>query len=621
MKYVRSSFPLMVLVCLMAFASVAFAAGGTKVTMTTTVNVDKTTSYAIGEVVHVTATGKYSTGASVTSIKSATCTIKNPSGTSVVSAGAMTVTNGVAAYNWTVPAGAPAGTWTVSCTITDTSRVAGTGSKTFSVSAIVITNPHTSLLWSGYPSNCRSCHASQFSAMYGALHYQWQSAAPDNINKPGTQQGKMTNAMNAYCINILGNWTTCGKCHVGRGALPVVTGSPTTTQLDNIDCLVCHNEAYQLARVRLADGTMGPAVGTAQATLDSYVQNIAKPTRTNCLKCHAYAGGGDAVKRGDISAVQGTTSDGNLDVHMATSRGNLSCQRCHKFVNHKVTGKGSDLESTDYASEIKCATSECHPTRVSGGHTTTAVNKHIAHVACQTCHIPKYGKVATEVSRDWRTSVVNGTGWKPEEIKGSNLTPAYKWWNRKTSNYLKGDAATYNAATGAYMMEQLQGGVTGDTSNKIYPFKYKTAYQPMRTTGSILVALDTNEYLSVSGGYAAAVTKGLFNMGFATTDAYTTVKADTYQLLNHTIPDAQSTGGVLVCNDCHETTIGGAGAKMALKTMGYAKKADYAVICTQCHGSKTWKGLSHHTRHVDSVGADCSWCHTFSRPERGLTMP
>jgi RecJ-like exonuclease len=113
-------------------------------------------------------------------------------------------------------------------------------------------------------------------------------------------------------------------------------------------------------------------------------------------------------------------------------------------------------------------------------------------------------------------------------------------------------------------------------------------------------------------------------MGFSSTDAWDTAKADTYQMLNHTIADAQSTGGVLVCDDCHEPTkqIGGAGKVMALKTMGYAKKADYSVLCVQCHNSKTWKGyVSGHSRHVDSVKADCSWCHTFSRPERGLTMP
>jgi hypothetical protein len=458
--------------------------------------------------------------------------------------------------------------------------------------------------------------------MYGALHYQWQATAPDNINSTALQ-GKINSAINAYCINIAGNWgAQCGFCHVGRGAQPVYTTSPTTAQLDNIDCLMCHNEAYALARVRLSTTSLGPPSGTSQATLDSYVRTVGKPTRKTCLKCHAYGGGGDALKRGDISSMQGATTDGNFDVHMATSRGNMTCQTCHKFVNHKVTGKGSDLQSTDYAAEIKCATSACHSTRQTGGHATTAVNKHITRVACQTCHVPVFGKgIATEMERDWRVRKTNG---HPSNVTATNVKPTWKFWNRKTWNYLKGNTGRYNATTGAWETVQLQGSITGDTTNKLYPFKYKIAYQPMRTTGNMLITLDTNEYLNLTGDYPKAVTQGLSLMGFPSTDAWTTVKADTYQMLNHTVADAQSTGGVMVCADCHEPTkqIGGAGKLMALKTMGYAKKADWSVICTQCHQNKTWKGYAAgHSRHVDGVKADCSYCHTFSRPERGLTMP
>lgn len=454
--------------------------------------------------------------------------------------------------------------------------------------------------------------------MYQGLHYQWQSPAPDNTNKAGTLQGKMTNAMNAYCISIEGNWATCGKCHTGRGALPVMTPNPSAAQLDNVDCLVCHNEAYALARVRRADGTMGPALTTPQATLDSYVRTISKPTRAICLKCHAFAGGGDGVKRGDISTVQSNTADGNFDVHMATTRGNLKCQACHKFVEHKVTGKGSDLESTDYASEVKCAMSACHSAMQTGGHSNSTIDRHIAHVACQTCHIPTYAKTATEVSRDWRTPVGSAGAYKPTEGKASNLTPVYKWWNRKTSNYLKGDSAVYDAATGTYHMEVLQGGVAGNTTNKIYPFKYKVAYQPMRSAGNILVALDTSVYLNGLGDYAASVQKGLLNMGFSNADPYATVKTDTYQMLNHTIADAQSTGGTLACSSCHGST-----TRIDLKgQLGYGLKGPQTTVCTPCHSNKTWKGyVDGHSKHVTDKKYDCSWCHSFSRPERGLRMP
>jgi hypothetical protein len=107
-------------------------------------------------------------------------------------------------------------------------------------------------------------------------------------------------------------------------------------------------------------------------------------------------------------------------------------------------------------------------------------------------------------------------------------------------------------------------------------------------------------------------------MGFPLTDAYTTVKTDTYQLLNHTIADAQSTGGVLQCADCHGST-----TRMDLKgKMGYALKGPQSTVCVQCHGSETWEGyVKGHEKHVKDKGYDCSWCHSFSRPERGLKRP
>lgn len=605
----------MLVVMLAVFAPAAFAgkppaAPSPTVAITAPVNGATVSGTAVAISANCASGG---TGYTVTGV-----TYKIDSGANV----AMTGPNGSASGTWTANWNSTTvanGSHTIAVTVTNSGAKTATQTITVNVSNSVA-SPHTDLLWSGYPANCRSCHASQFSAMYGALHYQWQATAPDNINSTAFQ-GKINSAINAYCVNIAGNWgAQCGACHVGRGAQPVMTANPTTTQLDNIDCLMCHNEAYALARVRLSTTSLGAPAGTAQATLDGYVRNVGKPTRKTCLKCHAYGGGGDGLKRGDVSSMLGATTDGNHDVHMATSRGNLPCQACHKFVNHKVTGKGSDLQSTDHAAEIKCATSECHSTRQTGGHSTTAVNKHITRVACQTCHVPVFGKgVATEMERDWRVRKANG---HPSNVVATNVKPTWKFWNRKTWNYLKGNNGRYNAATGAWETVQLQGSITGDTTNKLYPFKYKIAYQPVRTTGNMLITLDTNEYLNLTGDYFKSVTQGLTLMGFPSTDAWTTVKADTYQMLNHTVADAQSTGGVMVCADCHESTTGGAGSKMALKTMGYAKKADLSVLCSQCHNSKNWKGyVSGHSRHVDSVKADCSYCHTFSRPERGLTMP
>ena len=44
------------------------------------------------------------------------------------------------------------------------------------------------------------------------------------------------------------------------------------------------------------------------------------------------------------------------------------------------------------------------------------------------------------------------------------------------------------------------------------------------------------------------------------------------------------------------------------------------AVCSQCHGNKASKGFQwDHEFHVRDRGLDCSSCHDFSRPERGLT--
>ena len=283
-------------------------------------------------------------------------------------------------------------------------------------------SPHADLTYADYPGNCLVCHAGQASEMLNTTHYQWLGDAPDMVNGAGLAQGKLTNAVNSYCVNILGNWPVCGSCHVGRGLRPDDTGAA----LENIDCLMCHSSDYASQRKRMPDGSMG-----VDEPSDAWVQNVHTPKRINCLACHAKAGGGDGVKRGDISLATASNSDPAFDVHMNTHGANLDCQSCHVFENHKVIGKGSDLrptDDTDRGAEISCLT--CHTGKGgSNGHRTRKVNDHVARVACQTCHIPTYAKVATETHRDWRThhdgTLANGNSGPghPHTETAANLTP------------------------------------------------------------------------------------------------------------------------------------------------------------------------------------------------------
>jgi hypothetical protein len=137
------------------------------------------------------------------------------------------------------------------------------------------TGNHSNLTWADYPSACLGCHdngeaGGHYDEVFNSTQYQWIGETPDMVNQPGSLQGKLTNAVNSYCINIEGDWPVCGSCHAGRGIKP---GEGDTKA--NVDCLVCHNVDYAMARVRNPDGSIGPPDGTDPGILDSYVQNIA----------------------------------------------------------------------------------------------------------------------------------------------------------------------------------------------------------------------------------------------------------------------------------------------------------------------------------------------------------
>lgn len=472
-------------------------------------------------------------------------------------------------------------------------------------------NPHANLSYSDYPGNCLSCHAAEATEMSNSTHYRWLGDTPDMLNAPGTLQGKLTNAVNSYCINIKGDWPVCGTCHVGRGMRPDDAGAG----LSNIDCLVCHSAEYAQQRTRLPDGTIGVATPT-----DNMVRGIYRPTRQNCLLCHAKAGGGDGVKRGDLSLATITNADSNFDVHMNTTGPDLECQRCHVFQNHRTIGKGSDLRPTDdtaRGSEVNCTT--CHTGKDSpSGHSTAKINDHAFRVACQTCHIPVYAKVATEIYRDWRThhdgqpADATAVPGHPYTEKMADLTPAYRFWNRTSDNALLGDDAgrTYNSITDTWPTSTPSGDVT---DGKLYPFKYKTAMQPKTIADNRLVALNTYEYLKGSGNVATAIEQGLTAMGYPPNEPYEWVLTDTYGLLNHGVSPSSR---ALQCADCHERV-----DRMDLQgDLGYQLKGDEASVCSQCHKQKSNRGFTEiHSRHVDSKKLACSSCHTFDRPERGLS--
>jgi hypothetical protein len=475
---------------------------------------------------------------------------------------------------------------------------------------------HAGLTWDGSPGVCLSCHSEEAKQMYASSHYQWQGEALYDAANGPLLQGKISDAFNSYCINILGNWNSCGSCHAGIGAQPVLTATPTDEQLKNIDCLICHQKDYK--RVK-QNGVFVPDTAQMTISLSQAVQTVHRPDRAACLSCHARAGGGDAVKRGDLALASAATADTTYDVHMSTAGADLNCLDCHTAQNHRIAGKGSDLRQTDLDVEMACT--DCHGEKAAAnGHSTADVNRHVARVACQACHIPVYAKdasdtaatEATETHRTWKTSHAAASPFHPTSTKANNLTPRYRFWNRYSSNYRLGEVAQLDPATGAYPTSRPDGAVD-DTSpdNKLYPFKYKTAEQTIMDGTGILIALDTSVFFATADP-DASTRAGLVNMGYSGNEPYSWATTDTFQLLNHQVSPASR---ALSCTACH-----GAATRVDLKgELGYGLKAAESTLCSQCHGAESNPGFTQvHRKHVREELYGCQSCHNFSRPERNL---
>ena len=477
-----------------------------------------------------------------------------------------------------------------------------------------VTAGHEGLVYTG-PGTCLECHNDHALDVFGSTHYQWKGVATDMINQNGEIQGKHAGAVNTYCGNITGNWQGCSTCHVGRGAEPEET--PTTAQLENIDCLICHQEGYKRKKV---DGVMQPDPANMSMSMDEAVQTVHKPTRVTCLQCHATAGGGDAVKRGDLALATGQTTDKHYDVHMATTGADLDCQACHVPENHRFPGKGSDIRPTDLDVALNCASSGCH---TSTPHDSSYINHHIAKVACQTCHIPVYGKdasdtaatEATETHRSWQAgSHHTSLPLHPVTSKANDLTPVYLHWNRASENYLLYDKVFEDWWSGTHHTSVPDGAVD-DASSKLFPFKYKTSDYPMRTASDQLIALDTSVFFATADA-DAATKSGLENMGFDPSDDYHWVTTDTYQLLNHQVSLADD---ALSCTACHMNL-----SRMDLQgDLGYRPTNPARSSCASgCHTAEKsfeWaygdyeEFKEHHKKHQEQ-GAACQDCHGFGRP-------
>jgi len=466
---------------------------------------------------------------------------------------------------------------------------------------------------------CLECHTDEAMEVHASAHYQWKGDASEAVGLSADVAGKL-GGINDFCIYPDINWIGklnnvdgvevgggCAKCHVGLGAKP--SDEVNQSQLENIDCLVCHSDPYKRT-VAMVDGDYQfvPDTEKMDVSILQAASDIAPPSNDSCLNCHTKAGGGNNFKRGDIEeAHRNATRD--FDVHLASRAmggAGLSCLDCHTAASHRIAGRGVDLRPRDSIEEVSCT--NCHS---ASPHHDEKLDKHTARVNCTVCHIPTFAKKApTDMVRDWRQpgDLVAATGlYEPHHEKGQNVTPVYRFFNGTSTFYEFGSEAVAGADGRIVMAAPI--GRVNDSNAKIHAFKHHLGYQPIDSVTRRLLPLKIGKFFE-NGQIDTAIALGSDAVGWDYT-GHDFAQTERYLGLFHEVAPKEQ---ALSCNSCHD------GDRMDFGALGYTpnETRNGRDLCTSCHGNESdeWRGSEYfskvHEKHVKDKKYDCRECHNFS---------
>ncbi len=611
------------------------------------------------------ATGDWSS-----SLSTAQIWVYDASHSTLLSQKSMKISGLSATYDYTLPANKTTGNWDYKCYLKDSKDHKVTKTSKFLVVANstpvepppvipppvepppvipppVVPPPTGSipqhLAISSYegPQTCIACHQVEAQDMLNSLHMQWKGATPELTNAPGKVLGKAVGGINTFCTYAPSSKGACYSCHVRADG-----NAPHPPDVNDVDCLMCHSDIYQRKTVAdpanpttvtdiygkvktylfgaqdaLGNYTTVPdyALMPAGTTMESLAQNVHKPTRTSCLRCHAKAGGGDWTKRGDmgLSTKNPTVTE---DVHMSPDAGgqNMTCTSCHVTTKHKIGGRGIDLRQSE-AADPKCTT--CHTT---APHDSSVLNRHAqGQVACQTCHIRTFGKGgATEMSRDWLKPVWNQAfcsgqgGYVGEEVKVANVKPEYRWFDGTSYVYNVGEVITKNA-DGTYTMAKANGKAF-DGKSKIVPVKNHWSVMPLHQSGKIIPPVIMDMFMT--GDFNKAVQAGMVDQGL--TGSYTMVRTNAEMLITHGVDPKSKAPACIECHAGTGKTVDGT-KMIPFGKLGYQTWPAKVANCTLCHSAESASWESMHNKHAASNGGSvmlaCASCHTTE--PTGLVKP
>ncbi|MBU5612988.1 tetrathionate reductase family octaheme c-type cytochrome [Geomonas sp. Red51] len=420
---------------------------------------------------------------------------------------------------------------------------------------------------------CIACHDRQAADFIKTPHWTWKGPPRlvKGMERSAQELGKI-NLVNNFAISVQGgpnyaNIEACAKCHAGYG----LTGSGFDySDRTRIDCLVCHarEAAYKKVSAGMPDAK---AIVHGYLDLTRAAQGVGAPTRNNCGTCHFFSGGEDGSKNGDLSSSLLKTDKAN-DVHMGTRQSggqDMACQRCHRTSRHRIAGASTFLAT--YDGRVACE--DCHagakdPHRDSPDR--AILNRHLASVACQTCHIPQFAREqATKMSWDWSSA---GKEIEPEEqfdkdtfdkgkgsfVWGKNVVPTYAWFNGTVRRYLKGEKITGTAEPVA--LSRPAGDIT-DAAAKIYPFKALAGNQPMDSVYRYLLVPQTHGEFYDNHDWERALREGAKGTGLPYSGKFEFVRTVSFGNINHEVAPREK---ALRCGECHE-----GGRRLDWKALGY----------------------------------------------------
>ena len=395
---------------------------------------------------------------------------------------------------------------------------------------------------------CLSCHLDSATEIMHTTHWTWEY-----VNETTGQTIGKKNELNNFCVATSSNEPRCTSCHVGYGWKD---DSFNFSAQENVDCLICHDTTGTYKKPGIAAGL--PAGYTGNEALDAepvdlaYVaHNIGAPSRTNCLVCHAYGGGGDAVKHGDIDSSL-KEPEFALDVHMDAKGLNFSCQECHITEDHAVSGSRYEHDENVKS----CA--DCHD---ADPHEDKLLNTHAATLACQSCHIPEFarGGLATKMTWNWSTagqftdagekiSTEDYNTLKGDFTWGENVVPDYLWFNGTAEYVLVSDTIDPSQVVSVNSFI----GDINDPNAKIWPVKRFTGKQPYDSVNNVLAiphlfGSDDAAYWK-SFDWNTAIAAGMESVGADYSGEYDFVETEFFWPITHMVAPAEE---AIQCQECH----------------------------------------------------------------------